>query len=61
MKNDIKIDSSCMDDFDQDSITTDVALEKILNSIIPTEKTETIPIRESLNRILAKDIKSDIW
>ena len=60
MKNDIKTDSSCMDDFDQDSITTDVALEKILSSIIPTKETETIPIRESLNRILAKDIKSDI-
>jgi len=49
-----------MDDYDQNSITTDQALEKIFDAINPINENEVIPIRESLSRILAKNIKATI-
>ena len=58
--NKINKETSCMDDYDQNSITTDQALEKIFDAINPINENEIIPIRESLNRILAENIKSNI-
>ena len=58
--NKINKETSCMDDYDQNSITTDQALEKIFDAINPINENEVIPIRESLSRILAKNIKATI-
>ncbi len=58
--NKIKTDPSCMDDFDPNSITPDVALENIFNSIKSISNTETVPVRDALGRVLANDIKSEI-
>lgn len=58
--NKIKTDPSCMDDFDPESITPDAALENIFNAITSISKTESIPVREALGRVLANDIKSEI-
>ena len=60
MPNKINKEVSCMDDFDQNSITTDQALKKIFNAISPINETEIIPIREALNRVLGENIKSKI-
>lgn len=51
---------SCMDDYDPMSLRADVALERILSSITPLAETETVPVRNSLGRILAEDIVSPI-
>ena len=58
--NKINKETSCMDDYDQNSITTDQALEKIFDAINPINENELIPIRESLGRVLAENIKADI-
>ena len=58
--NKIKTDPSCMDDFDPNSITPDVALENIFDSIKSISETESVPVREALGRVLANDIKSEI-
>jgi len=60
MANKINKEISCMDDFDQNSITTDEALKKIFNAISSIEENEIIPIRNALNRILGENIKSKI-
>ena len=60
MANKINKEISCMDDFDQNSITTDQALKKIFNAISPIDENEIIPIRDALNRILGENIKSKI-
>ncbi len=49
-----------MDDFDPESILPDQALENIFNTITPITDTETVPVREALNRTLATNIKSEI-
>ncbi|MCG8378872.1 MAG: molybdopterin molybdotransferase MoeA [Proteobacteria bacterium] len=56
----INKDISCMDDFDPESITPDQALAKIFATLLSITKTESLPIRDTLGRILATDIKSDI-
>ncbi len=58
--NTINRDPSCMDEYDPESITPDIALENILNTISPVKETEMVPIREALNRTLATDINSEI-
>ncbi|MBL1142417.1 MAG: molybdopterin molybdotransferase MoeA [Proteobacteria bacterium] len=52
--------ASCKDDYDPDSITPDKALENIFNAITPVNETESVFIRESLGRVIASDIKSEI-
>ena len=52
--------SSCQDDFDPDSITPDQALEKIFSSLNSVNDKESLPIRETLGRVLAEDIHSEI-
>ncbi len=59
-ENKIKKDPSCMDDYDPDSITPEKALENIFNAIIPTIKTEYLPVRKALGHVLANDVKSEI-
>lgn len=58
--NNIKNDPSCMDDFDPNSMTPDIALENIFNAIESIKETETVPVRQALDRVLANDIKSEI-
>lgn len=61
MANDeIKKDPSCMDDYDPNSIIPEKALDNIFNAITPVTKTESLPVREALGRVLANDIKSEI-
>jgi molybdopterin molybdotransferase len=52
--------TSCLDDFDPDSLTVNEALEKIYAEIKTQEVTETLPLQSTLNRILAEDIHSSI-
>ena len=52
--------NSCMDDFDPDSLMVSDALKKIYTAISPISESETVPIRESLNRILTMDIISSL-
>ena len=54
----IEKDPSCRDDFDSQSLAPAVALEKILSAITPVRDSEKLPIRDSLNRVLAEDIAS---
>lgn len=51
---------SCMDDFDPDSLIVGDALKNIYNAISPISESEIVPIRESLNRVLATDITSSL-
>ena len=60
MRENIEKNPSCVDDYDRESITTEEAINIILSSISPIKKTELVPIRESLNRVLAIDVKSTI-
>ena len=60
MRENIEKNPSCVDDYDRESITTEEAINIILSSISPIKKTELVPIRESLNRVLAIDVKSNI-
>ena len=59
-ENGINKDYSCMDDYDPNSILPDEALKIIFNKISATTETESIPIRESLGRVLANNITSEI-
>lgn len=52
--------NSCMDDFDPDSLIPSDALNKIYASMVPISESESVPVRDSLNRVLAKDISSSI-
>lgn len=53
-------DPSCMDDFDPESLTADVALARVLDSVSAVRGAEMLPVRKALNRVLADDMKSDI-
>ncbi len=57
---DINKQNSCMDDFDPDSLIPNDALNKIYTSITPVTESETVPVRDALNRVLARDIVSSI-
>ncbi len=56
----IKYDPSCMDDYDPSSMDAQIAQQHILHSINAITETETVPIREALNRVVAQDIRSTI-
>ena len=56
----IEKDPSCRDDFDPKSLSADAALEQIKSGAVRIKGIEKIAIRESLNRILAEDIRSHI-
>ena len=52
--------SSCMDDYDPESITPDRAAEHIQSTIRPVAETETVPTMEALDRVLAVEARSEI-
>ena len=52
--------SSCMDDFDPESITPDQATEYVQSAIQPVTETETVPTMEALDRVLAAEVRSEI-
>ena len=60
MADKIQFDPSCMDDFDKESITPDDALQQIFQLINPVNSSVSISVRESLGRVLAEDIHSQI-
>ena len=59
-ENTINKEHSCMDDYDPDSILPEQALENIFDTISTISESESIPIREALGRVLAKNITSEI-
>ncbi len=56
----IERDPSCMDDFDPNSMDASIALQLILDQMESLSTTETVPIRDALNRTLAENISSTI-
>ncbi len=61
MQNDrIIIQPNCDDDYDADSLTCEAALKRIVDSVRAVSGTETLPIRETLGRILATPVVSAI-
>ena len=54
----VVLDPSCMDDYDPNSMPVVKARQFIKQFLCPIQKTETLPIRETLGRILATDILS---
>ena len=52
--------SSCMDDFDADSILPEEACANIRAAVRPVAETETVPIGEALDRVLAAEVRSGI-
>jgi len=53
-------DPSCQDDFDPASLTVAEARARMSAAIAPLRETERVPLRATLDRILAADIVSDI-
>ena len=51
---------SCADDFDAESISVDAARQRILDRTSPVSDTETLRLRDALNRVLARDVVSGI-
>ena len=47
---------SCIDGYDPDALRVDKAREAIRSCLVPIEETETVPVRDSLGRVLAQDI-----
>jgi molybdopterin molybdotransferase len=47
---------SCLDGYDPDALHVEKAREAILACLAPITKTEGVPVRDALNRVLAQDI-----
>jgi len=60
MSDAIKIQNSCLDDYDPASLPANEAFELILDAITPIQEFEKVAIRDVLGRILAEDITSQI-
>ena len=60
LNNKIKTQASCADDYDNESISVESARQKILEKISPISTTEIRTLHQSLNRVLAQDIVSNI-
>lgn len=56
----IKHDTSCMDDFDPNSMDATVALQRIFDQMHALEAIEKVTIRNALNRTLGTNISSTI-
>jgi molybdopterin molybdotransferase len=56
--NQIVTDPSCMDDYDPNAMSVAQARTFIQQFLEPVTETETLPLRESLSRVLATDIIS---
>lgn len=55
----VKIENSCADSFDM-SLAVDEARQRIIESVTPIFGTTSLPLRDSLGRILAEDIHSPL-
>jgi molybdopterin molybdotransferase len=53
-------DPSCQDEFDPAALTVPEALDRIRAAIIPVAERERLPLRATLDRVLADDVQSDI-
>ena len=53
-------DPSCQDDYDPHSLPITEAAEHIMSEVTPVSDTETLPLREALNRVLAQAVDSTI-
>jgi molybdopterin molybdotransferase len=51
---------SCTDEEQPDTLTVNQARQKILDEINPLDDSESVPLRQALNRVLAKDIISSL-
>jgi len=60
LKQKIKKQPSCADDYDSESISVESARQKILEKISPIDATEKLTLSKSLNRVLAQDIVSKL-
>ena len=61
MQNDrIIVQPNCDDDYDADSLTCEAALSRILDAVRAVSGTESVPIRETLGRIVAAPVVSAI-
>lgn len=56
----LRVDPSCMDDFDPASLPADEAQALILNSVRSVTGNECVAIRSALGRVLAEDVRSSI-
>ena len=52
--------SSCLDDFDSESINPDQAIARIQAAIQPVSESETVPTMAALDRVLAAKMRSGI-
>ena len=57
---DVQDQPSCEDDLQSNLISVKSALEKILGMITPISKTESVPLRDALGRVLADNLQSPI-
>ncbi|MCY3803522.1 MAG: molybdopterin molybdotransferase MoeA [Gammaproteobacteria bacterium] len=53
-------DPSCMDDFDPASLDAGQALTQIINTVTRPHEVETVPIQDSLGRVIASESRSRI-
>lgn len=60
MTNTPSSDANCCDEFDPNALNVEQAREKILSNIKPLADIEITPIRNALNCVLAKTVKSTI-
>ena len=56
----LRVDPSCMDDFDPNSLLADEAIRRIQQQIQPTSGFEKVALRSALGRILYSDVLSKI-
>lgn len=56
----LRVDPSCMDDFDPNSLLADEAVRRIQQQIQPTSGFEKVALRTALGRILYSDVLSRI-
>lgn len=57
---DQRYDPSCMDDFDPASLGAEQALTQIINTVTRPHEVETVPVRDSLGRVVASESRSRI-
>ena len=57
---DVQTQPSCEDDLQSNLISVKSALEKILGMITPISRTESVPLRDALGRVLADNLQSPI-
>ena len=58
--NEIKHQPSCEDELNIGLLTVTEAQARILDAVSAVTGSETVPVREALNRILAQDVTSPI-